>query len=102
MANSAAGKTAGSLTAQALKDRPAALYGVDLNTSDQKSNPRLQSMWQQPKKKPGTYAEQYLSAYKSRWMMQSNSAVSAYRARQSVMSRLQSYSSVQQGSKNME
>lgn len=36
MANSAAGKTAGSLAAQALKDRPSAKQGMDPNASELK------------------------------------------------------------------
>ncbi|GMH41676.1 hypothetical protein BSKO_09586 [Bryopsis sp. KO-2023] len=50
---------------------------------------RSQSMWERPKQEQATYAQQYLHAYNSRWMMRSNSAMSAFNARKSVMSRMQ-------------
>lgn len=44
--------------------------------------------WNVPKAQM-TFAQQYVQAYKKRWLLQRGACVSAYRARQSVLSRMQ-------------
>lgn len=88
------GKTAGHLSAaQGMQERLGVVNGKgkEVRAAEGLTRPPSQSIWQQPKRKEGTYAEQYLNAYKSRWMMRRDPAMSAYHARQSVLSRMQSY-----------
>jgi len=49
--------------------------------------------WRTPKAQKLTYAQQCVQAYKRRWQLARDAGASAYRARQSSLSRLQYYSS---------